>query len=441
MKHKSWKLVLAYTCLSTVLAACGSGSEGAAGSGKASQEAANQPAKQEELKPVTIRLFPNQQVTDADFKKLIADPVKKKYPHITVEMVAKDSAKWLPDYVASGEIMDLVTIWNGTLPSYEDLGLYEDITPLAKKFNLDLSRFDQGALDTIREVAPNKELYALPYGVQINALYYNKDIFDKFGVPYPKDGMTWDDAMELSKKLTREENGIAYRGLDPESLTRMLFPMSLNVVDNKTQKSSVNTEPYKRVFDVTNRIYSLPGNKPKTLTQNAADVFIKEKNVAMLATVNMFDKLRTDPGFQWDVAQYPSYSERPNTFGMFDLHTIFITKTSKHKDDAMRVLEVLFSDEVQMISTKETGRVSPLKDPKFNQAFGADMPHLKGKSLQSIFKSKPAQSPPFSMFYTKGIALLRNSFAEVADGKKDVNTALREADEKINQMIETDKKK
>lgn len=436
-KMKAIKLAMSITCLVSVLAACG----GSGGAGETPKQADGQTPKQEQFTPVTLKLFPNQQVTEADFKKLIADPVKKKYPHITVEMIAKDAAKWLPDYVAAGEQMDLITIWNGTLPSYQDLGLYEDITPLAKKLNFDLSRFDQGSLDTIREVSDKKELYALPYGVQINALYYNKDIFDKFGVPYPKDGMTWDDAIELSKKLTREEGGVAYRGLDPESMTRMLFPMSLNVVDNKTQKSNVNTEPYKRVFDVTNRIYALPGNKPKSLSQNASDIFIKEKNVAMVATVNIFDKLRTDPGFAWDVAQYPSYPERPNTFGMFDLHTIFISKTSKYKDDAMRVLEVLFSDEVQMISTKETGRVSPLKDPKYNQAFGAEMAHLKGKQLQSIFKSKPAQSPPFSVHYTKGVALLRNSFTEVADGKKDINTALREADEKINQMIETEKKK
>ena len=433
--NKTMKATIALVLAGSMLSACGGG-------GKTQDNAAdNKTPKAADLKPVTIRLFPNQQVTDEDFNKLIAEPVKKKYPHITVEMIKKDSAKWLPDYVASGEVMDLVTIWNGTLPSYADLSLYEDITPLAKKLNFDLSRFDQGALDTIRETSDKKELIALPYNVQFNALYYNKDVFDKFGVPYPKDGMTWDDAIELGKKLSREDGGVTFRGLDPESVTRMLFPMSLNVVDAKTQKSNVNTDPYKRVFDVTNRIYAIPNNKPKTLTQNASDVFIKEKNVAMIGTVNIFDKLRTDPGFKWDVAQYPSYSERPNVYGMFDMHTILITKTSKNKDDAMRVLEVLFSDEVQLISTKETGRVSALKDPKFNQAFGTAMPHLNGKQLSSIFKSKPAQSPPFSVHYTKGIAHLRNSFAEVVDGKKDINTALREADEKINQMIATESKK
>lgn len=37
------------------------------------------------------------------------------------------------------------------------------------------------------------------------SLYYNKDLFDKFGVSYPKDGMTWDEVLELNRQL--DKNG------------------------------------------------------------------------------------------------------------------------------------------------------------------------------------------------------------------------------------------
>ncbi|NOU90117.1 extracellular solute-binding protein [Paenibacillus sp. LMG 31460] len=43
-------------------------------------------------------------------------------------------------------------------------------------------------------------------------LYYNKDIFDKFGISYPRNGMTWDEVYDLAKKLNRTEDGISYRG-------------------------------------------------------------------------------------------------------------------------------------------------------------------------------------------------------------------------------------
>lgn len=42
-----------------------------------------------------------------------------------------------------------------------------------------------------------------------------------------------------------------------------------------------------------------------------------------------------------DVAQYPSYKEAPDTYGLVDAHYMVITKQSKHKDAAMRVLEVI----------------------------------------------------------------------------------------------------
>ncbi len=39
-------------------------------------------------------------------------------------------------------------------------------------------------------------------------LFYNKDVFDKYGVPYPTDDWTWDDAIEAAQKLTvKNEDG------------------------------------------------------------------------------------------------------------------------------------------------------------------------------------------------------------------------------------------
>ena len=39
-------------------------------------------------------------------------------------------------------------------------------------------------------------------------LFYNKDVFDKYGVAYPTDDWTWDDAIEAAKKLTvKNEDG------------------------------------------------------------------------------------------------------------------------------------------------------------------------------------------------------------------------------------------
>lgn len=140
------------------------------------------------------------------------------------------------------------------------------------------------------------------------------------------------------------------------------------------------------------------------------------------------------------MAQFPSYKDKPNTYGMYDLHVLNVSKISKHKDDAMRVLVVLFSHEVQLTSSKTTGRLPVLSDAAYREAFGKDMPYLQGKRIQSIFKSKPAPSPAFSQHYTKSIDLARNSFIDFVQNKTDLNTALRTLDEQINQHISANKK-
>jgi stress response protein SCP2 len=42
-------------------------------------------------------------------------------------------------------------------------------------------------------------------------------------------------------------------------------------------------------------------------------------------------------GLNWDVVQYPSYKEKPNTYGYVDAHLMMLTKQSKYKDQAMQV--------------------------------------------------------------------------------------------------------
>ncbi|CAG7654820.1 ABC transporter substrate-binding protein [Paenibacillus allorhizosphaerae] len=394
--------------------------------------------KEKPLEPVTLKFYQSgAYLSDQDFKDLLAEPVKKKYPHITVENVLTKND--LPQLVAAGEPADFFITWNGGLSYYKDLNAYFDLSPLAKQHNFDLNRFDPGTLNAIKAVSDKGELYALPYAINLNALYYNKDIFDKFGVSYPKDGMTWENAIELAKLVSRTDGGNKYRGLEIDSWQRVAFPLSLVPVDAKTNKATVNNEQFKRAFETAKQMFSVPGNDYINSSSAAWDRFIKDKNVAMTATVNLFLRFKDTPDLKWDVAQFPSYSDKPNTYGMYDLHVMIPLKSSKSRDDQMRVMEVLFSDEVQTALVRKTARVSPMKDPKYAENFGADVAVMKGKNVAGIFKSKPAPAPEFSIHYTKAASLVTGEYDKYLKGGQDVNTALRIAEEKITQYIESQK--
>jgi multiple sugar transport system substrate-binding protein len=390
----------------------------------------------EPAKPVTLEVFPIQGISEDDFAALIANPVKQKYPNITVELIDKSKNK-LEEYIAAAQPLDFILNWQFNIPSTLELGIYEDLNPWIKKTGFDIGKFDPQAIDAVKAVADKGELYGLPYNVQFNALYYNKDVFDKFGVGYPADGMNWDSAIDLAKKLSRSDGGVDYNGLDAEGASRMGYAMGLDPVIVKNGKPEGNAQAYKSIFELDKMMYSIPGNKPKKVNGGAGGPFVTDKRTAMAATINILDQLEKSD-LNWDVAQYPSYPERPNTYGMFDLHTISISAASKHKDEAMKVLEVFFSNDIQMQAAKSTGRVPAMKDAKYREAFGSEQAFLKGKHLQSIFKSKPATTPKMTKFHAKGVSLLGTEFVNYINGKKDVNTALRDADEAINQYIRDD---
>ncbi|MDF2715158.1 MAG: extracellular solute-binding protein family 1 [Paenibacillus sp.] len=100
----------------------------------------------------------------------------------------------------------------GNYASVVDGGYAElDITELVRKHKLDLNRFEPASLQIMRQMNGGK-LNALPINLLYLVLVYNKDIFDKFGEPYPRDGMTWEEAVQIAKKLTRNDAGVQYMG-------------------------------------------------------------------------------------------------------------------------------------------------------------------------------------------------------------------------------------
>ncbi|MDF2715903.1 MAG: family 1 extracellular solute-binding protein [Paenibacillus sp.] len=311
-----------------------------------------------------------------------------------------------------------------------------DISPLVKLHNVDLTRFDPAVMQSISAISKEGTLIALPFTHQFTALYYNKTLFDRFGVAYPKDGLFWEDAIELTKKLSRTENNVKYAGLDVETVSRISRPLAALRIDGKTDKSAMNTDGWRKAFELARSVYTILNNERPSNT-NSLNRFLSDQTVAMLATVNILAQGIEDAmkkGLDWDLAQYPSYKESPNIATIVDSHVFTVTKTSKYKDQAMLALKVLTSDEVQLLSTKKTGRLTVLNNPEIKGQLGKDMAFLQGKHLEGALKGKIIASPPFSRYEFSTGSTTTDAMYEYIGGK-DINTVLREADEKINTII------
>ncbi|WP_019535185.1 ABC transporter substrate-binding protein [Paenibacillus ginsengihumi] len=386
--------------------------------------------------PVTIKIgIPSGWMTEEEMQRYITGPVSKKHPWITVEMVPYVAGKSLNELVTAGETPDIVIDTNiYGMTGWTDLGLTYSLTDLIEKHQMDLSRFEPESLDAVRAATQREDLVGIPYWRHFSALYYNKDIFDKFGVAYPKDGMTWEETYELAKQLTRLEGGIQYRGLEPNVTERMASQLSLPYVEPKTYKSLLNTEQWQKVLSFAAKVHQIPGNSQITYHGEANDLLLKG-TLAMLASVNIIfeGNLYQNPDI-WDIASYPTWPEAPGIGMRVDAHLMGITATSPHKDAAFLTIATVTSDEVQMDMSRQ-GRFSVLNNQSIRDAFGADLAFMQGKNIQAIYKTKPAKTFVPTKYDGLSMGKINTALSDIIEKGKDVNTALREAEESANKEI------
>jgi multiple sugar transport system substrate-binding protein len=130
-------------------------------------------------------------------------------PDIQVQLEPVGSGDYyqlIRDQISSGSPPDILQIGDDAVPSFVERGAFVPLDTFigSKDYPLDTRIYLPGVLD------PGKwagKQYLLPKDFSPLAVYYNKKIFDRFSVPYPKEGWTWDDFLRTAKALTKDTNG------------------------------------------------------------------------------------------------------------------------------------------------------------------------------------------------------------------------------------------
>ncbi|MEF3305232.1 ABC transporter substrate-binding protein [Paenibacillus sp. GYB003] len=433
-RSKAWLPLAAAGCI--VLSSCGGGAS--MKSGGAGTEAEGKAPAADEYTGGPVELLVqdrNSGMTEEEFQNYFAKPVKAKYPDITLKLTQEKDVQKL---IAGGTPPDLVAVSNTLLNDYFALDYPEDLTAMIKRFGIDMGSIEPSIVDALIGLGRGT-VYGLPFGMNYGSTVYNKELFDKFGVPYPKEVMTWDEYLELSKRLTRVEGGVQYIGGSPHSVPNMLRQYGVSSVDAKDEKIVLTTDKHRIVYSLEQQFFDIPGMiQGKTYQQTN----ITNGKIAMLptwiaswaATV-----LKSKPAFDWDVVANPVFKERPNIGNPVDFHMLIVHKAGKRKEAAYRVLLTMLSTEAQRELTKNS-RITPLKDPGLKAMFAQNSNVFEGKKLQTIFKVAPAPLPDYSK-WSSAISTYTTAVAEeMALGKKDMNTAMREQEEKANKAIDELKK-
>ncbi|HEY5039423.1 MAG TPA: sugar ABC transporter substrate-binding protein [bacterium] len=246
---------------------------------------------------------------------------------------------------------------------------------------------------TVEGLTFNGKIMALPRDIAcICVLYYNKDLFDKAGVLYPKDDWTWDQFLQTVKKLTvkNKDGKVSQWGFTDDWISpeNWIFTAGGGWVDDwKTPNQFTLQNP--RVVkgiqmraDLINRYRVSPA--PSVLTamggMGTSDLFLGGKAALFLSGIWKTPAIRKAATFHWDCTMFPKNGkQRRWVSGAYAAYGIL--RASAHKPEAWKLVKFL-SGKDAAVGFAQTGLAQPaLKEVAESSAFLDTQPPLNKKML------------------------------------------------------------
>lgn len=434
--RKSCQMFISLSAIA-LLSACGNGGTKSEGSvketGKVSQE------------PIEVVIYTMVGDTEDYFNQRFGDAIRKKFPNYTIKYITDTTGnndEKLTRLVTNGTQVDLVFSTTGWLEKQLfQYGYAYDMTELIKKYKVDLSQFNPSYNDILGK-SFGGGIYYFPVQADVPLLFYNKSLFDKFGVPYLKDGMTWDEVYAVSRRLTRNEGGVQYSGYIPSlNYLYRANPLSIPLLKPGTTTPTINTEEKWKTF-FQKYIADAASTVDPGYYKGRNDIteFLQGGTSAMgtLVGANMISSRAQLEPMNFDLVSLPTLKEQPGIGPQPITVGMSVTKMSKNKDAAMEVLKHIVSNEVQSELAKK-GIAPVVKNIEVQKLLGTEN-FFKNKNWGAVFYNKWA-----SFTYTGAMAVDLNAIYQkygnnVLLGTVDINTALRQAEEEALKKIEDVKK-
>lgn len=400
------------------------------------------PPKTENKTPVELVLYSTAATSEEEVKQKLSDPIEKKFPHIKIKYIRKAAGTNINELIAAGQSFDLyfesVNFFN-TVTTYQ---IGHDMTSLIKTHGLDLNAFESTMIDYARDMSGGG-IFGIPVWSENVILFYNKNLFNQFGVAYPKDGMNWDELADLAKKMTRNDGGRQYMGF-AASVSHILRAnqFALTFLNPSTDKATINADPrWKQLYDAyfvqpTNdsgyRNYMTESLKSKLPYK---DPFLKDQNLAMLAYLSQLHWAASGPeGMDWDIAALPTFKSLPKIGSSAYPFYWGVTAQSKYKDEGMEVIKFLTSKEYQTTQARG-GTMTTLNDESIKKQLAQDS-KFKDKNISAIFYNEYAPIPKKSAFEGDAEKPYANAVHEAALGNSDINTLFRTIEEETNKAVD-----
>lgn len=399
--------------------------------------------------PVELSLYNISGIfSDDEFHEFFFAPLKQKYPHISFVVIPRKSTNSdFDEMVATSSMVDIVVGSNGdSNTAITRVAAQMDLNPLIKQYNFDLNQIEPAYLGIAHAISGGDgKIFALPMYAGGAPIYYNKDIFDKFGVDYPEDRQTWDDLYNLSQRLARKDGDVQYYGFLPDPVVLIhMNPRSLPMLDDTGLKPAFNTSEWATYLSQFKRFLDFPGYQFASRSDLGGGRVLAKFNNDLTLAMFLSSNLRAPSSLEavknWDITPLPEFTDRPNVGLMPYAYFGYVTNMSKHPEAAFQALSYFASDEFQLIMSRDAKFKPISRSKEVKEAFALNPNSFyAGKNIAAIFANEPAPlaTSMFSKYHNTARGPLLSGFQDFLLGNGDINTILREGAEAALKAIET----
>ncbi|MEA2007743.1 MAG: sugar ABC transporter substrate-binding protein, partial [Chloroflexota bacterium] len=331
----------------------------------------------------------------------LVDAFHQSHPGIHVEVThipsPRDYRTRLATEFAAGNPPD-ISLWNyRRYASFVANDLLEPLDPFLRASNL-IQPEDFYPI-TIEAFTWDGEIMCIPQNISSLVVYYNQDLFDAAGIPYPADDWDWNDFVETAITLTQDfdnDGVIDQYGLGVKNSLYRLAPFVwqnaapiVNDVKNPTRLTLTRPPSLEALqwFVDLRQVHGVIPNRVEETAMDSETRFVAGITAMYLNSRRGTPAYREIEAFTWDVAPLP---RNKVSAGVLHSDAYCLSRAAKSKEAAWVFIEYANSVEGQTIIAGS----------------GRTVPSLI-EVAESIAFLDPAQSPRRSRVWLDGIPDLR----------------------------------
>lgn len=316
--------------------------------------------------------------SEVEILKPILSDFEKENPDIKVEFmhIPQNYFQKIHLLFASNTAPDVIFINNLYLPVYANAGVLEPL-------NLSSNQFYGQAIEAL---SFKGVLYAIPRDVSNLVIYYNKDIFDKKHIPYPSQDWTFSEFLNTAEKLTDKNTfGISFEE-DPLFYLPYLMSNGGGILPDEINKQE--SQNALNFYADLRKKYHVAPRKSDSASATMAQMFLQGRLGMYLSGRWMVPKIREEAVFDWDITQFPKGTK--GSIVQLDASGWAVSKSSKHKKEALKLVEFLSSKQ-SIEKFVKSGLIVPAREDVGNSKIFLDgqKPENAKIFLDIIQTSKP----------------------------------------------------